>query len=85
MSFLAKLQWKAVATLYFVTEVALSTTIRVKKKEKRSTNEFHKVNFLAVKKLINATGCLRGWSGATIHQKHCNVPQEIEYCMCNLL
>lgn len=33
---------------------ALSTTMGLKK----PSNEFHKVNFLAVKKLINATGLL---------------------------
>lgn len=30
-------------------------------------------------------GCWRGWSSTTIHQKHSNVPREIENCCCNLL
>lgn len=35
MSFHAKLQWESVATLYFVIEVALSTTIKKRKKKKK--------------------------------------------------
>lgn len=49
-----------------------------------NSNEFQQVNFLAVKKLIDAKGCLKGWTSTIIYQKHCSVPQEIEYCMCNL-
>lgn len=30
-------------------------------------------------------GCWRGWSSTTIHQKHSNVPREIENRSCNLL
>lgn len=34
-----------------------------------SSNEFQRVHFPALKALIDAEGCLDGWSSASIYQK----------------
>lgn len=50
-----------------------------------SSNEFQRVNFPALKTLIDAEGCLDGRNSALIYQKLWCVSQEIEYHTCDLL